>query len=145
MCFFFPLPFLLTCFPIFRLLYTSILYFLCAKSNITVTVSDFFSQYRCIIVDSTRRGKSMPDALSKTIPIWTAVMNRILFPHVPESHQVTTPPTVVGASEHAQIAARLPDFVQSLQVSLQLFKTPALQTSFSAMTTTDLIPDRHSI
>ncbi|THY17149.1 tRNA '-O-ribosylphosphate transferase [Aureobasidium pullulans] len=69
----------------------------------------------CIIVDSTRRGKSMPDALSKTIPIWTTVMNRILFPDHPDSHEVTTPPTVVGASEHAQIAARIAGFVESLK------------------------------
>ncbi|KAH0373233.1 initiator tRNA phosphoribosyl transferase, partial [Aureobasidium melanogenum] len=69
----------------------------------------------CIIVDSTRRGKSMPDALSKTIPIWTAVMNRVLFPEQPESHEVATPPTVVGASEYAQIAARIPGFVESLK------------------------------
>lgn len=57
----------------------------------------------------------MPDALSKTIPIWTAVMNRVLFPDQPESHEVATPPTVVGASEHAQIAARIPGFVESLK------------------------------
>ncbi|THZ08901.1 tRNA '-O-ribosylphosphate transferase [Aureobasidium pullulans] len=69
----------------------------------------------CIIVDSTRRGKSMPDALSKTIPIWTTVVNRILFPDHPDSHEVTTPPTVVGASEHAQIAARIAGFVESLK------------------------------
>lgn len=28
-----------------------------------------------IIVDSTRQGKRLPDALSKTIPIWCAVIN----------------------------------------------------------------------
>lgn len=32
-----------------------------------------------IIVDSTRKGKLMPDALLKTIPIWCAVINCILF------------------------------------------------------------------
>ncbi|KAI4763133.1 tRNA '-O-ribosylphosphate transferase [Aureobasidium sp. EXF-3400] len=69
----------------------------------------------CIIVDSTRRGKSMPDALSKTIPIWTTVMNCVLFPEQTESHEVVTPPTVVGASEHAQIAARISSFVESLK------------------------------
>jgi tRNA A64-2'-O-ribosylphosphate transferase len=57
----------------------------------------------------------MPDALSKTIPIWTTVMNRILFPEHTESHEMVTPPTVVGASEHAQIAARISGFVESLQ------------------------------
>ncbi|KAF9185230.1 hypothetical protein BGZ51_002718 [Haplosporangium sp. Z 767] len=31
--------------------------------------------YRCIIVDSTRKGKRVPDALSKTIPIWCATIN----------------------------------------------------------------------
>ncbi|KAF7732014.1 hypothetical protein EC973_007119 [Apophysomyces ossiformis] len=30
----------------------------------------------CIIVDSTRKGKRMPDALSKTVPIWCATINR---------------------------------------------------------------------
>jgi tRNA A64-2'-O-ribosylphosphate transferase len=30
---------------------------------------------RCIIVDSTRKGKRVPDALSKTIPIWCATIN----------------------------------------------------------------------
>ncbi|KAF9109474.1 hypothetical protein BGX27_007572 [Mortierella sp. AM989] len=29
----------------------------------------------CIIVDSTRKGKRVPDALSKTIPIWCATVN----------------------------------------------------------------------
>ncbi|KAF9914406.1 hypothetical protein BX616_008375 [Lobosporangium transversale] len=29
----------------------------------------------CIIVDSTRKGKRIPDALSKTIPIWCATLN----------------------------------------------------------------------
>jgi hypothetical protein len=29
-----------------------------------------------IIVDSTQRGKKIPDALSKTIPIWCCVINR---------------------------------------------------------------------
>nr|DAD44596.1 TPA_asm: hypothetical protein HUJ06_002826 [Nelumbo nucifera] len=32
----------------------------------------------CIIVDSTRRGKRFPDSMSKTIPIWTCVLNRAL-------------------------------------------------------------------
>src|SRR5258706_1315486 len=29
-----------------------------------------------LIVDSTRSGKRMPDALSKTVPIWCAVINK---------------------------------------------------------------------
>ncbi|KAF3356407.1 hypothetical protein VdG1_03687 [Verticillium dahliae VDG1] len=66
----------------------------------------------CIIVDSTRRGKRIPDALSKTIPIWCAVLNRALFPSLPEeAHALHTPPNVVSPSEHAQIAALLPSFL----------------------------------
>ncbi|KAG7127769.1 hypothetical protein HYQ45_012411 [Verticillium longisporum] len=66
----------------------------------------------CIIVDSTRRGKRIPDALSKTIPIWCAVLNRALFPSLPEeAHALHTPPNVVSPSEHAQIAALLPYFL----------------------------------
>ncbi|KDD73443.1 initiator tRNA phosphoribosyl transferase, partial [Helicosporidium sp. ATCC 50920] len=30
----------------------------------------------CVIADATRRGKVFPDAMSKTIPIWAAVLNR---------------------------------------------------------------------
>lgn len=32
-----------------------------------------------VIIDSTRKGKLMPDALLKTIPIWCAVLNTVLF------------------------------------------------------------------
>lgn len=33
----------------------------------------------CIIVDSTRKGKRCPDSMSKTIPIWTCVLNRAIL------------------------------------------------------------------
>ncbi|EAA32270.1 hypothetical protein GE21DRAFT_7289 [Neurospora crassa] len=68
----------------------------------------------CIIVDSTRRGKRMPDALSKTIPIWCTVLNQALFPSHPESHTLHVPPTVVSSSEHSQMSSRLPFFLSSL-------------------------------
>ena len=71
---------------------------------------------RCVIVDSTRRGKSMPDALSKTVPIWTCVLNRHLFPNLPESHELRTPPNVISQSEHSQIESRIEGFVQQLKV-----------------------------
>ncbi|KAK0285679.1 tRNA A64-2'-O-ribosylphosphate transferase [Friedmanniomyces endolithicus] len=69
----------------------------------------------CIVVDSTRRGKSMPDALSRTVPIWITVFNRLLFPQEREYHGLQTPPEVVSLSEHAQIEARIPGFVESLR------------------------------
>lgn len=76
----------------------------------------------CIIVDSTRRGKRMPDALSKTIPIWCCVLNHALFPDDVEKHALFTPPNVVSESEHAQIQARIPEFIdlfKSLGVNLE--------------------------
>ncbi|KAK3717855.1 tRNA A64-2'-O-ribosylphosphate transferase [Vermiconidia calcicola] len=69
----------------------------------------------CIIVDSTRRGKSMPDALSKTVPIWTAVLNCLLFPDHPSTHSLRSPGDVVSPSEHAQIEQRLSRFVMELR------------------------------
>ncbi|KAJ5955061.1 hypothetical protein N7501_009340 [Penicillium viridicatum] len=73
----------------------------------------------CVIVDSTRRGKLMPDALSKTVPIWSAVLNRALFPSATEYHPVRLPPDYLGASEEAQIESRIEGFVHSLK-SLKL-------------------------
>jgi tRNA A64-2'-O-ribosylphosphate transferase len=70
-----------------------------------------------IIVDSTRRGKSMPDALSKTIPIWCCVMNRTLFGTKGE-HAMYTPPQAVSSSEHAQISSKIDGFVQQFLVRL---------------------------
>ncbi|KAK4162759.1 putative tRNA A64-2'-O-ribosylphosphate transferase [Cladorrhinum sp. PSN259] len=67
----------------------------------------------CIIVDSTRRGKRHPDALSKTIPTWCAVLNRVLFPDIPSCHELFVPPNTVSDSEASQISARIPEFVSS--------------------------------
>ncbi|KAK3685009.1 tRNA A64-2'-O-ribosylphosphate transferase [Podospora appendiculata] len=68
----------------------------------------------CIIVDSTRRGKRMPDALSKTIPVWCCVLNRALFADDEASHALFVPPNAVSDSEKSQIEARLPEFLASL-------------------------------
>ncbi|OAA72534.1 tRNA a64-2'-o-ribosylphosphate transferase [Cordyceps fumosorosea ARSEF 2679] len=66
-----------------------------------------------IIVDSTRRGKRMPDALSTTIPVWCAVLNRALLPDHPLSQELFLPPSLPPTT-HAQITALLPGFVASL-------------------------------
>ncbi|KAK9459355.1 tRNA A64-2'-O-ribosylphosphate transferase [Lipomyces oligophaga] len=63
-----------------------------------------------IIVDSTRRGKRMPDALSKTIPIWCCVLNAVLFGVV----ELYTPPGMVSRSEHDQICCRIPGWAELL-------------------------------
>jgi tRNA A64-2'-O-ribosylphosphate transferase len=65
-----------------------------------------------VVVDSTRRGKSMPDALSKTVPIWCCVVNRVVF----GEGRLYTPPTVVGASEHAQMEGKIEGFLRSYLV-----------------------------
>ena len=61
----------------------------------------------------------MPDALSKTVPIWCVVLNRLLFSGQLATHGLYTPMKSVGASEHAQMDARINGFVQELKL-LQL-------------------------
>lgn len=53
----------------------------------------------------------MPDALSKTIPIWCCVLNRALFsdPASPAHHDLFVPPNAVSASEKSQMLARVPE------------------------------------
>jgi tRNA A64-2'-O-ribosylphosphate transferase len=76
-----------------------------------------------VIVDSTRRGKSMPDALSKTIPIWCCVMNRAIFGAKAE-HALYTPPQAVSSSEHAQISNKIDGLVQQFLVRLGSIRQP---------------------
>ncbi|MCJ1306942.1 hypothetical protein MMC25_000586 [Agyrium rufum] len=61
------------------------------------------------------RGKSMPDALSKTVPIWCVVLNKVLFPLSGEAHVLKTPEDAVSRSEHAQIEERLDGLARDLQ------------------------------
>ncbi|KAI5969075.1 RIT1 [Candida margitis] len=71
-----------------------------------------------IIVDSTRRGKPMPDALLKTIPIWCAVVNTIFFGESQDGWLRT--PSIVPRSEHNSIEKLIPEFVKSVR-ELNLF------------------------
>ena len=67
----------------------------------------------------------MPDALSKTAPIWCVVLNRLLFPERYGMHELYTPKTSVGQSEHAQMVARIDAFVQDaklLQMDIPLLR-----------------------
>jgi len=57
----------------------------------------------------------MPDALSKTVPIWICVLNRLLFPEQTDCHELQTPREVVSESEHSQIEQRLSSFVQDVK------------------------------
>ena len=58
----------------------------------------------------------MPDALSKTVPIWCTVINRLLFADMPTSHQLLIPEDIVGPSEQSQIEAKLDSFVANAKV-----------------------------
>lgn len=62
------------------------------------------------MVDSTRRGKRFPDSLAKTVPIWIAVMNKILFPNL--THKLHVTPLAVSQEEVDKISQRLPGFVE---------------------------------
>ncbi|BGP36497.1 tRNA A64-2'-O-ribosylphosphate transferase [Rhodotorula kratochvilovae] len=84
-----------------------------------------------ILVDSTRRGKRFPDALSKTVPLWCATLNRarvLLLPPAPENSSVWaaeweeqgrlyTSPQAVGRSEHAQIEVKIEGWAKDLASS----------------------------
>ena len=76
---------------------------------------------RFILVDSTRAGKRMPDALSKTVPIWCTVVNRAVKATFSKDASwdiaLYTPPGTVSAQEHAQIEARLDGWADHLVVS----------------------------
>jgi tRNA A64-2'-O-ribosylphosphate transferase len=80
---------------------------------------------RIILVDSTRAGKRLPDALSKTIPIWCAVINRAVLLRFPEiglggwDVNLHTPPTSVSIQEYAQIETQLDGWAESLVVRVK--------------------------
>ncbi|EFP81001.2 initiator tRNA phosphoribosyl transferase [Puccinia graminis f. sp. tritici CRL 75-36-700-3] len=86
-----------------------------------------------ILVDSTRRGKRYPDALSKTVPLWCAVLNagraKLLDRHpiAPKlqsawqrhmsSTGLTTPVNAVRSSEHDQIQRLVDGWADQLLAS----------------------------
>ncbi|ODV82575.1 hypothetical protein CANARDRAFT_204966 [[Candida] arabinofermentans NRRL YB-2248] len=61
-----------------------------------------------IIVDSTRRGKKMPDALSKTIPIWAAILNCIML-GPDKNYWLSTPSETVVFSERSRMLDKMPE------------------------------------
>jgi len=71
----------------------------------------------------------MPDALSKTIPIWCAVVNRAIakkFPSVTLAEWETnlfTPPASVSRQEHHQIEKRIDEWAECLVVNTCLGRT----------------------
>jgi tRNA A64-2'-O-ribosylphosphate transferase len=77
-----------------------------------------------MLVDSTRSGKRIPDALSKTVPIWCAVINRAVARRFPGAltsdwdNALYTPPGAVSSQEHHQIEVQLDTWAEALVVRL---------------------------
>ncbi|KAI0629429.1 initiator tRNA phosphoribosyl transferase [Trametes polyzona] len=71
-----------------------------------------------ILVDSTRAGKRIPDALSKTVPIWCAVLNRAMAKTYPDKKdwnvKLYCPPGAVSEQERAQIEVNLDKWADAL-------------------------------
>ncbi|TFK28600.1 initiator tRNA phosphoribosyl transferase [Coprinopsis marcescibilis] len=94
----------------------------------------FVAQNRgLVLVDSTRSGKRIPDALSKTVPIWCAVVNRAVLRRYRDAEvggagewdgALYTPPGVVSSQEHSQIALRVDGWAEALAASS--FELPRL-------------------
>lgn len=82
-----------------------------------------------IIVDSTRRGKTMPDALSKTIPIWCAVLNYVMYGSGHESNWFFAPLNIISKSEASSIIKLIPEFSQNL-MDLKLVSRTELNDKF---------------
>lgn len=72
-----------------------------------------------VIVDSTRRGKKIPDALSKTVPIWCAVLNYVMLKSKGKEINIDeilfVPPATVSKTEYSSIAKKLPELVEKLE------------------------------
>lgn len=79
-----------------------------------------------ILVDLTRKGKLMPDALLKTVPIWCAVLNYIMFEGERDEKEdcdfeglrkdnwLVTPREMVSESEHHAIVEKIPEFAREV-------------------------------
>ncbi|KAK5073511.1 tRNA A64-2'-O-ribosylphosphate transferase [Lithohypha guttulata] len=69
----------------------------------------------CVLIDTTRRGKSYPDALRRTVPIWSTVWNRVLFPEMVDSGYCDFQSFGLEGSETSQIESRIPQFAADLR------------------------------
>jgi tRNA A64-2'-O-ribosylphosphate transferase len=86
----------------------------------------------CVVVDATRRGKMFPDALSKTVPIWCAVLNTAVALYRVDAGVgegdgpgLELPPWVPQA-EMSQIEARIDAWaMQLLDAGIDEFETLA--------------------
>ncbi|MED6168102.1 hypothetical protein PIB30_009062 [Stylosanthes scabra] len=70
-----------------------------------------------MIVDSTRRGKRFPDSMSRTIPIWTCVLNRAIRDFKNDWDCSLHLPLWIPETEKASIEKRLDEWTQQLKAS----------------------------
>eukprot|EP00918_Siedleckia_nematoides_P106071 GHVU01231532.1.p1 GENE.GHVU01231532.1~~GHVU01231532.1.p1 ORF type:complete len:619 (-),score=128.59 GHVU01231532.1:177-2033(-) len=63
----------------------------------------------CVIVDSTRKGKPFPDALTRTIPIWCAVVNSVAGRALPLEE---TLPRGTPGTEVQRLLREFPSYVE---------------------------------
>lgn len=77
-------------------------------------IENIHSSNGLIIVDSTRRGKRIPDSLSKTIPIWIAILNKFIDPTLRFDDIFQTPAETVSQYEHDRILDLLPEFYTNI-------------------------------
>ena len=82
-----------------------------------------------MLVDSTRSGKQLPDALSKTVPIWCTVINRALSMNTRHSLEVVswdselhTPSGSVSENERSHITRLLDSWAEQLTVTIPLLE-----------------------
>ncbi|KAI3827199.1 hypothetical protein L1987_01271 [Smallanthus sonchifolius] len=68
----------------------------------TLAGIEFDDRGGCMIVDSTRKGKRFPDSMSKTIPIWTCVLNRAILNYRDKMNGINKP--MEGVNSSAQIS-----------------------------------------
>ncbi|KAF9228467.1 initiator tRNA phosphoribosyl transferase [Gyrodon lividus] len=84
-----------------------------------------------ILVDSTRAGKRIPDALSKTVPIWCSVINCAILKKSVEIHpqnwdtMLYTSSGVVSPQEHSQIERKIDVWASELAASF--YELPKLE------------------
>lgn len=76
-----------------------------------------------VLVDATRRGKAFPDALSRTVPVWAAVVNAAAAAVRGLTGEAAAPwlalrlPPWVPPSEAASLAARVPAWADAVLAS----------------------------
>jgi hypothetical protein len=94
-----------------------------------------------LVVDATRHGKRFPDALARTVPLWAAVVNTIVFGEGgPGPDIAALLPPFVPPSEKSLLRARLPAILagvpapvrEAIATSLRGVLTKPLRTHFVA-------------